>query len=375
MTEHDLKIGSTIAIQKPVFDKLLAALQTQGYETIGPRIRGAVLKYEQVDSLADMPRGYTSQQNGGHYRLQKKEHERVFDITPGADSWKQFLFPARSELFQMVKQNGHWETNYPEPTIPRYAFIGVRGCELAAIAIQDKVFIREDFTDPIYEARRKNLFILAANCLHPGDTCFCASMGTGPEVTEGFDLKLTELDEVFLVEVGSEAGRVVMQDLDREPASSFWFQNAQKAIDEARLSMGRELPDVDAVPELLLSNLEHANWHAVANRCMSCTSCTQVCPTCFCWDVEDTTALDGKTTSRERVWDSCFSLAYSSQAGGNTRPTTHSRYRQWLTHKMGSWQEQFDVLGCVGCGRCITWCPSGIDLTEEIKALREAVSA
>ena len=374
MTESHLKLGSTLAIQKPVFDQLLGTLQSQGYETIGPRIRGATLNYETLDGLKDLPQGYTSEQNGGHYRLKQEDHDRFFDITPGGHTWKQFLYPPHSELFQLRQQNGQWEAIYPGDAPPRYAFIGARACELAAIAVQDRVFLRDDFTDPIYEARRKNLFILAATCLHPGDTCFCVSMGTGPEAQAGFDLKLTELEEVFLIEIGSQAGRQLMQAVDWEPASAHWVQSAQQGIEAASASMGRTLPDVGQVPALLMHNLNHEQWHTVAQRCTSCTSCTQVCPTCFCWDVEDQTALDGRSTARHRVWDSCFNLAYSSQAGGNTRPSTHARYRQWLTHKLATWPEQFDVLGCVGCGRCITWCPSGIDLTEEIKVMREATS-
>jgi len=241
---------------------------------------------------------------------------------------------------------------------------------MAAIAVQDKVFIRLDFSDPIYKKRRENIFILAVDCLHPGDTCFCASMDTGPEVGPGFDLRLTELDEIFLIEIGSELGAKTMEKVPSEAMRRDWSEERRAGLDKAKGSMGRALPDAQSVPELLRNNLQHPQWKDVATRCLSCTSCTLVCPTCFCWDVEDSTSLDGKSTQRTRVWDSCFNLAYSTQAGGNTRPTTESRYRQWLTHKMGSWVGQFGVFGCIGCGRCITWCPAAIDLTQEIKAIR-----
>ena len=112
-----------------------------------------------------------------------------------------------------------------------------------------------------------------------------------------------------------------------------------------------------------------------SKRCLSCANCTQVCPTCFCWDATDQTDITGKHTRRERLWDSCFNPNYSYVFGGNTRPNIRSRYRQWLTHKLGQWKGQFDVLGCVGCGRCITWCPVGIDLTEEVAAIRKEVKA
>lgn len=385
MPKLPISIGSHVAIQKADFDILLEGLRKLGYETLGPRVREQTIVYAPISGLADLPKGYLSEQDGGHYRLIEGRHERYWDVTPGAQSWKQFLFPPRSELFKLARENGAWREELPvdvpysaEPSrnsnatgaVP-VAFIGVRGCELAAIAVQDKVFLREDFSDPIYKKRRENIFILAADCLHPCDTCFCASMGTGPEAGKGFDLRLTELEEVFLIEVGSHLGTKAMQGVPYSEGMRSMLRARETGLKKASAAMGRVLPEPEKVPELLLSNLEHPRWKDVAARCLSCTNCTQVCPTCFCWDVEDLTSLDGSKTQRTRVWDSCFNPAYSSQAFGNTRPTTLTRYRQWLTHKMGSWQGQFGVLGCVGCGRCITWCPAAIDLTEEIKAIRE----
>jgi sulfhydrogenase subunit beta (sulfur reductase) len=371
MPEIKLHVGSQVAIRKPVFDKLLANLAAADFQTIGPTIKDAAVVYGPVAGLKDLPQGWVSEQDGGTYRLKPSGNKRYFDMTPGAQSWKQFLFPPRTELFKLMKENGHWLEGAPLAEPPRYAFVGVRPCELAAIDVQDKVFIRKDFTDPIYKKRRENIFILAVDCLHPCGTCFCASMGTGPSAASGFDIKLIELEDVFLLEVGSQQGLDALQDLSVEAVASQWLMDATEGLAAAVLSMGRQLDDVGSVPELLRNNLEHPHWKDVAARCMSCTSCTQVCPTCFCWDVEDATSLDGSNTARTRVWDSCFNVAYSGQAGGNIRPTTLSRYRQWLTHKMSTWEEQFGVLGCVGCGRCITWCPAGIDITEEIKAIRE----
>jgi len=370
MPEIKLHLGSQVAIRKPEFDRLIDNLKNAGYETIGPRVQSAAVVYAPISGLADLPKGLTGEQEAGQYRLKPSGNERYFDYTPGAQSWKQFLFPPRSDLFQLMKANGNWREELLGLATPRYAFIGVRPCELAAIEVQDRVFIRTDFTDPIYQQRRKNIFILAVDCLHPGGTCFCASMGTGPIAKAGFDLKLTELNEVFLLEVGSKAGLDALQDLSVESLAIKWQEEAATGRVQAARAMGRVLPDAESIPALLLNNLEHPEWQDVADRCLSCANCTLVCPTCFCWDVEDATSLDGSTTKRTRVWDSCFNPAYSAQAGGNIRPDTVSRYRQWLTHKMGSWVQQFGVSGCVGCGRCITWCPAGIDITEEIKAIR-----
>jgi sulfhydrogenase subunit beta (sulfur reductase) len=369
MAEIHIDPGTSLAMPKAQLDALLARLRERGYQTIGPKLRDHALQYLPLQTMAELPRGYTSEQNAGQYRLVNSGHTRYFDITPGPHTWKQYLFPPREALLAFQK-NGAWQEKKAVEPASRYAFIGVRGCDLAAINIQDRVFLRDDFSDPLYRARRQNLFLLSVSCMAPAGTCFCVSMNTGPRPSGGFDINLTELEDVFLLETGSELGCQMLEGFDLQPASAFVQQSAQKGLDRAAKRMGREL-DTGDLPELLLRNTEHPHWTAVARRCLSCASCTIVCPTCFCWDTVEHPALNGAATSRERIWDSCFNPGYSYQAGGNTRPTVRSRYRQWLTHKLGTWKLQFDVLGCVGCGRCITWCPVGIDITEEIDTLRK----
>lgn len=375
MTDLHLEVGSTVVLQKPLLDNLLLELRSMGYQTIGPRIDDMVVAYAPIEGLADLPRGYSSAQDAGRYRLVNGGHDRYFDLTPGAASWKQYFFPPRSEMFHVQKENGSWAIKPNPPQMEALALIGVRPCELAAIHIQDSVFLRDEWFDPFYRSQRSGAFILTVNCLHPCGTCFCASMGTGPKAESGYDLALTELDDVFLIEIGSEIGRAVVETQETRPASAFLLQTARRGLQDAERSMGREMPHPETLPEDLLNNLEHPRWDEVAGRCLSCTNCTQVCPTCFCWDTQDSAALDGKTATRTRVWDSCFNPDYSYIAGGNTRPNTRSRYRQWLTHKLASWHHQFGTSGCVGCGRCITWCPAAIDITAEVAALREEAAS
>ncbi|HVN15713.1 MAG TPA: 4Fe-4S dicluster domain-containing protein [Anaerolineales bacterium] len=372
-SEHRPEIGSTVAIQKSAFNALLNNLKEQGYEAIGPHVKNETLVYEPITALEDLPRGYVTEQEAGHFRLIYLGHSRYFDVIPGAQSWKQFLFPSRKELFSLTKNDGGWKMEEGEKGTPAYAFIGVRGCELAAIQIQDNIFLRSDFNDPIYRARRERAFILSVNCLHPAGTCFCVSMGTGPRVNSGYDLNLTELEDVFLLTIGSESGRGALTGVPLEAANGFVLNAANRALEHSASQMGRKM-DTSNLPELILNHLDDPYWRSIGERCLSCANCTQVCPTCFCWDTLDTLSLDGNETRRTRVWDSCFNPGYSYQAGGNTRPTIHSRYRQWLSHKLGNWKQQFGTLGCVGCGRCITWCPAAIDITAEVVALREETS-
>jgi sulfhydrogenase subunit beta (sulfur reductase) len=141
-------------------------------------------------------------------------------------------------------------------------------------------------------------------------------------------------------------------------------------VEGTRAQMQRAM--VPNAAELLGRNLEHPRWDAVAERCLSCANCTMVCPTCFCSTVEDTTDLTGDHVERWRRWDSCFTIDFSYIHGGAIRRETRSRYRQWMTHKLSSWHEQFGSSGCVGCGRCIAWCPVGIDITEEARAIYES---
>lgn len=375
MPEIALEVGATVALYKEDLQELLANLQQTGYQTVGPRVKDDAIIYGTLTGITELPRGYTSEQDPAHYRLIFSGHENYFNVTPGAQSWKQFFFPARSRLFSLRKNGNLWEAEDKTERLPSLALIGVRPCELAAILIQDRVFMRQDYIDPYYRSRRQSAFILAVNCLHPCGRCFCASMNSGPKAAGGYDLCLTELDDVFLLDIGSDAGRMMVTNLPWQPASAFWLQAAQRGLHEARQKMGRAIADVDGLPQKLFANLEHPHWEEVGRRCLSCANCTQVCPTCFCWDVQEINTLDGQVALRERVWDSCFNPEYSYVFGGNTRPTTRSRYRQWLTHKLGSWKQQFNVPGCVGCGRCITWCPAGIDITAETAAICVEVQA
>ena len=372
LNERIPEIGSTITIEKLAFNTLLSHLKEEGYLSIGPRVKNKSLVYEQIESLEDLPQGYSTSQKPGRFQLYNGKHSRYFDIIPGAHSWKQYLFPSHVELLTLYKNGKNWEEITRQLDAPKYAFIGVRACELNAIQIQDNIFMRSDFTDTIYRTRRTRAFIVAVNCTHPAETCFCTSMETGPRAKEHYDLGLTELDDVFVLTIGSELARRLITGIPFEDASGYILTNVEHKLDHAEQQMRRRLDTTD-LPELILENLDHPYWHEMGNRCLSCGSCTQVCPTCFCWDTQDEMSLDGNTTKRTRVWDSCFNPGYSYQAGGNTRPTIYSRYRQWLSHKFGTWKQQYETFGCVGCGRCITWCPAEIDITEEINTLRTEV--
>ena len=222
--------------------------------------------------------------------------------------------------------------------------------------------------DRDYAARRAAALIIAVECEAPASTCFCTSMGTGPEVSGGFDLALTELDDGFVVRSGSPAGDRLREGLVLPAATEAQQATAGAAVAAARELIGDPVPTA-GLPARLIAAAESPRWAEVAERCLACANCTLVCPTCFCTSVTQVSDLDGVESVAERTWDSCFTLGFAKVAGGNFRPRTQDRYRQWLTHKFGTWWDQFGMSGCVGCGRCITWCPVGIDVREELMAV------
>jgi sulfhydrogenase subunit beta (sulfur reductase) len=249
----------------------------------------------------------------------------------------------------------------PVEETPQYAFIGVRACDLNAIAVQDRTFLGGPYIDPNYKARRDAAFIVAVNCGYAASTCFCVSMNAGPLVKTGYDIALTEILEddrhEFLVEAASERGEQIVAELPGRAATRDDISAAHRAVEHAAQNMGRTM-ETEGIKELLYRNLDHPRWENVAARCLSCANCTMVCPTCFCSTVEEATDITGDHTERCRRWDSCFTADHSYIHGGVVRSTTLARYRQWMTHKLATWIDQFQTSGCVGCGRCITWCPS-----------------
>jgi formate hydrogenlyase subunit 6/NADH:ubiquinone oxidoreductase subunit I len=371
-----MKAAPEAGPQTPVLETgiagLFEVLKAQGYDVVGPTVRDGAIVYEPLRSPEELPHGWTDTSAPGRYRLGHDPKAGAFGYTVAMTSWKRHLFPPEAVLLRTRAAGGTLTITGHDP-VPRLALLGVRACELAAIAVQDRVFLKGPWVDPIYRERRESALLIAVECERMGPTCFCASMGTGPRLTGGYDLRLEELrcgDAVsFAIDAGSDRGRAVLDALSIREATE--AERAAVAVPPAPPTEAARTLDTDGLAELLRSSLEHPVWDQVAHRCLACSNCTQVCPTCFCSTVEDVTDLAGANAERVRRWDSCFTVGHSYIHGGSIRSSIRSRYRQWLTHKLGTWHDQFGTSGCVGCGRCITWCPAAIDLTEEVRALRE----
>jgi formate hydrogenlyase subunit 6/NADH:ubiquinone oxidoreductase subunit I len=359
-------------------DALIAALRTDGRTVLGPVVRDGVIVHEPIASVAELPAGVRDVQAPGSYRLEQGDGRTLFGWANGPQGWRRLFQAPEQRLYGIRLRAGGPTSVETEQTPERsLALVGARACDLAAIEVQDRVLARGPVPDAHYVARRADVFVVAVDCGSPSGLCFCASMGTGPEATSSFDVALTELDDErghrFVARAGSERGAAMLGRVAHEDVDDAERDRARAVVENARGRMGRYL-DTNGLPEALVRDLEHPRFDQVATRCLSCTNCTLVCPTCFCTSNEDALTVDGAGIERVRRWDSCFHPTFSHVHGGLVRASIRERYRQWITHKLSTWHEQFGESGCVGCGRCIAWCPAGIDITEEAAAIREARS-
>ena len=377
MVGPPLQVGDKAVLERQHLQQLFDVLSKRGYRVLGPTVRDRAIVCDELGSVADLPAGWTDEQDGGVYRLKRRADGALFGYAVGPHSWKKFLLLPQMRLWEAKSDGREFKVLAGNEEAPKLAFIGVRSCDLHAIATQDKVFMDGEYIDPSYKSRRQNVFVVAVNCGQAGGTCFCASMESGPKATSGFDLALTEVVDVdqhyFLLEVGTELGSHILRELSTREAREDEKQTAENVVANCSRKMGRSL-DTKGIKELLYRNYENPRWEDVAGRCLTCGNCAMVCPTCFCTTVEDFTDLSGEQAERRRRMDVCFTMDFSYIHGGSIRSSPRARYRQWMTHKLATWIDQFGVSGCVGCGRCITWCPVAIDITEEARVIRESES-
>jgi ferredoxin len=380
---------AAVSVELESLHPLVAALVADGYRVVGPIARNDAIVLAEIDSADALPYGWGVTVEPGIYRLHRRDDSAAFGHVASQQSWKKYLQEAHTRLWAVDRTDGAgggsgaaeggtaggWTITSGRPEAPRYAFVGVRACDLQAIGVQDRVL---GGVDTGYASRREPAFIVAVSCTEPGSTCFCASTGHGPQVGPGYDVALTELIDGsrvrYVADAGTSAGQRLLAGITTRPAGPDLVERARAEVRAAAGRMVRSLPEVD-LRVMLAAAREAARWDDVAARCLSCGNCTMACPTCFCTTVEDVTDLAGTHAERWLRWDSCFDVDYSYLLCGPVRISRRGRYRQWCIHKIGTWYDQFGEIGCVGCGRCIVWCPVGIDITEEAHALAAECAA
>jgi ferredoxin len=344
------KTGFTI--EKTDFEKLLNKF-LDNYRVFGPTKRGLDASFEEISTNDQLFLDYVS------------------TVLPP----KKFFHPPRLELFSFdlkKKDNKIKEIKSEE----KIMILGIHPCDVHALIRLDQ-FFTGDFEDPYYQNRRKNTILVAINCVEPSDYAFCNSMGTGPFLDRGYDLLLTDIGTKYLIEIGSEKGKKTLQGLHLDTASDadFTEKNHRYKLMEKRF---KRFINPSWLSKIVQENIDHNIWTILGERggiakslpCLSCGSCSFVCPTCYCYDVYDTLDLSLQKGKRIRELDSCQLLEYGEVAqGGNFRRNRNDRVRHWMMCKLGA-AAGGTHSSCVGCGRCIRNCPVGIDITEVAKILR-----
>ena len=345
---------------------LIDALVARGYKVIGPVVREGAVVLAPLEDAKRIPWGVLDVQAPGKYTLEAGNPQRAFGWVNGPSSLKPFLFKQQETLWQAtVGADGRVGFGSVVEAHPQ-AVIGVRPCDIAAMRVQDRVFLEGEHVDIRYKARRDSLFTVVVNCTRAADTCFCTSQGVSTRAEQGYDLAMTEVGGGFVIEAGSETGAEVLQALSLDDALPAQLTAADAGIREAATTQKRSAPSAERCAQVLSVARDHPQWDRVAEQCEGCGNCTKLCPTCICHKQMYLPSLDGEGGEQVREWDSCHSETHGYVSGKNLRQARRERYRMRVTHKFTNMEHQFGLPGCVGCGRCISWCTKGIDVTENL---------
>jgi len=356
--------------EKEAISKILRNLRSLGYTVIGPSLRDGVVRLAEVTEPEDIASGILDTQAPGKYQISGGS-ALMFSSVNGPDSPKRYLHPAEVELLRMKEGTQGFEVTSRSRPDKKYAFFGIRPCDLRGVETMDRTMMMPGFEDPTYSSLRKDSLFVVVNCTRAGNNCFCASMSTGPKADAGYDMAITELPDKLLLDV-PEARSALVQGIDVQPAGEGDIRAGDEMVNQAKDQMNLRFKRED-FSRLMNLGMESPVWKETADRCLACGNCSMVCPTCFCNTTQERADITDGSVSRVRVWDSCLSKEFTYSAGGNPRQQRSARYRQYVMHKFAYWPEQFGSYGCVGCGRCITWCPVGIDITATVNKVLKSL--
>jgi ferredoxin len=352
--------------QPTAIPALLRNLQGLGYTVVGPSLSEGVVRLREIDDAGDLAAGILDEHAPGRYTVASGSR-LMFASVNGPDSPKKFLHPAEVEIQRLAEADRGFKEVSRFHSQKKYAFVGIRPCDLKGVEVMDRTMMAPGFEDPVYSSFRKDSVFVVVNCTRSGSNCFCTTMGTGPEAESGYDVAITELPDKLILDV-PEKSIGLLRGVDATPASEDDVREGREAVARARDQMNRRF-ERENLSAKMGEGMDSSVWGQAAERCLACGNCSLVCPTCFCNSLQDREDLAEGTVSRVRVWDSCLSKEFTYSAGGNPRQQKLARYRQFVMHKFAYWPEQFGPYGCVGCGRCVTWCPVGIDITATVSGV------
>lgn len=345
MTGEETFQNSNFLIKKDVFLNFIDTLKYE-YKVIGPVKENSHYIFKEIYSSSDLQMDYPTTM-----------------LSPG----KMFIYKPREDILRFnIESSIAIEEIKHE--IEKQIIVGIHPCDMHAILYLDRVFLN-GFIDPHYKMRRENSILIAINCSQVLENCFCSSVGTGPylKVHSGYDMVLTDLGDDYLVEIKSSRAFNIK---GKEANPEIFKLKSEK--EKTLLNSFRKHIDVKGIDELFIKNLDHPVWSITADeRCLSCSNCVMVCPTCFCYDIIDEMDMNLKEIIRFRQLDACQDIKFAKVHGGNYRQRRSSRLRQFVMHNL-NYTSQYGLIKTVGCGRCITWCPTKIDLTEITKEIQRS---
>ncbi len=328
-------------------DKLAEVIGAlEGYQVFAPMAVDDVVRFKPVEDPAEVSLDFHNS-----------------NVPP-----KELMFPQTETLFKYRVGSTDIEPEVPEESAKRLVF-GIRPCDAMAYTIVDHLY-SWDFPDPYYQKRRESTVLFGLACAEPMSSCFCPSLGGGPASEKGLDALMFDLGDTFYVKTITDSGEEAAKAMGLEAASETEVKAAQAQEAEALAGIKRSI-DTEGIPEKLPALYDHPFWEQFSDRCLSCGICTFLCPTCHCFDIQDEVeAFDGR---RARMWDTCMFAEYTAHTSGhNPRPTRKERTRNRISHKYSYFPEKFDVIACVGCGRCIYFCPVNIDILDILEKSKQA---
>jgi len=281
---------------------------------------------------------------------------------------KAILFQQTETLFKFTRgKSVKIEANEKEN---KTIILGIRPCDAKSLAVLDNVF-KDEYEDPYYLMKRENTILIGLSCTQPEVNCFCTSFNGTPTSTKDVDIQLTDIGEKYYVEVITNKGKEFVKSMNELFASATEKdEKIKEEIEKKAFSAISRHMNIDDVVENLDKIFDSQFWEKLAMKCLGCGACTYLCPTCHCFDIQDESTLT--KGARVRIWDSCMYSEYTLQASGyNPRPARMNRIRNRIYHKYNYFPKNYDMIACVGCGRCIDTCPVNIDIIDVINKVRE----